>query len=100
MLHSNMQHLFSGFDNTCDLSAVLGILANASVFHGGIQTSAKDVRSTVRNEWGHCNFDHWTDLEFKKCFQLMETLVRSLALPKPKEDDELDKLKDWETKGQ
>ena len=25
--------LFAGFDNTCDFSAVLGILANSSVFH-------------------------------------------------------------------
>ncbi|KAJ7378757.1 hypothetical protein OS493_021343 [Desmophyllum pertusum] len=36
---------FTGFDNTCDLSAVLGMLANASVFHTRIQTNAKDVRS-------------------------------------------------------
>ncbi|KAJ7378773.1 hypothetical protein OS493_021359 [Desmophyllum pertusum] len=39
---------FTGFDNTCDLSAVLGMLANASVFHTLIQTNAKDVRSQVR----------------------------------------------------
>ena len=91
--------LFTGFDNTCDLSAVLGILSNASVFHARIQTNAKDVRTKVRNEWGHCNFDHWTEPEFQNCFQLMETLIRSLGLPKADEDKELDDLHDWETKG-
>ena len=91
---------FAGFDNTCDLSAVLGILERASVFHTRIQTNAKDVRSKVRNEWGHCNFDHWTELEFHNSFQLMETMVRSLGLPKPDEDKELDKLHDWEKKGE
>ena len=91
--------VFSGFDNTCDLSAILGILSNASVFHARIQTTAKDVRAKVRNEWGHCNFDHWTEPEFQNCFQLMETLIRSLGLPKADEDKELDDLHDWETKG-
>ena len=78
---------------------MLGILANSSVFHTRIRTNAKDVRSKVRNEWGHCNFDHWTELEFMKCFQLMETMVRSLGLPKADEDSQLDELHDWEKKG-
>ena len=92
-------HLFAGFDNTCDLSAVLGILANASCFKAPIQAIAKDVRSKVRNEWGHCNFDHWTDVEFSYCFQVMEGMLRSLGLPKADEDKQVDNLKDWETKG-
>lgn len=29
-------YFFAGFDNTCDLSAVLGILGNASVFHAHV----------------------------------------------------------------
>ena len=90
---------FVGFDNTCDLSAVLGILERASTFSGYIQISAKDVRSNVRNEWGHCNFDHWTDLEFLHCFQVMETMVRSLGLPTADEDKTLDEIRDWEKKG-
>ena len=79
---------------------MLGILANASVFHAPIQTNAKGVRSQVRNEWGHCNFDHWTDLELKNRFQIMETMIRSLGLPKADEDRQLDELHDWEAKGQ
>ncbi|PFX24991.1 Hsp70-Hsp90 organizing protein 1 [Stylophora pistillata] len=91
---------FTGFDSTCDLSAVLGMLANSSVFHPRIQTNAKDVRSKVRNEWGHCNFDLWNELDFNNSFQLMETLIRSLGLPtKADEDQVCDELQEWETKG-
>ena len=90
---------FPGFDNTCDLSAVLGILANAACFSPDIQRNAKDVRSKVRNEWGHCNFDHWTDVNFAMCFQVMETMIRSLKLAKADEEKHVDYLQDWETKG-
>lgn len=102
LLTTTAEQIYSlaGFDNTCDLSAVLGILGNASVFHAHVQSNAKDVRSKVRNEWGHCNFDHWTALEYIKCFQYMETLVRSLKLPAPDEKKVVDDLHDWETKGQ
>ena len=82
------------------MSAVLGMLANSSVFHTRIQTNAKDVRSKVRNEWGHCNFDHWNEPDFHYSFQLMETLIRSLGLPVADEKKELDELQEWETKGQ
>ena len=61
---------------------MLGILSNASIFlTPGIQPNAKDVRSKVRNESGHCNFDHWTDSQFKNRIQLMEKLLCSLGLP-------------------
>ena len=97
--HSKM-YPFAGFDDTCDASAVLNILERASVFPTPIQTSAKDVRTKVRNEWGHCNFVHWNHVEFQNSFQHMETMVRSLGLPKPDEKKELDELHDWETKGE
>ena len=90
---------FAGFDNTCDLSAVLGILANAACFDTAIQGNAKDVRSKVRNEWGHCNFDHWKNATFVMCFQVMETMIRSLRLAKADEEKHVDYLKDWQTKG-
>ena len=82
------------------MSAVLGMLANSSVFHTRVQTNAKDVRSKVRNEWGHCNFDHWNEPDFNYSFQLMETLIRSLGLPVTDEKKVLDELQEWETKGQ
>ncbi|KAJ7378767.1 hypothetical protein OS493_021353 [Desmophyllum pertusum] len=71
---------FTGFDNTCDMSAVLGMLANASVFHTRIQTNAKDVRSQVRNDSWKRWFVHW-------------------GCQKADQDKELDDLHDWETKG-
>ena len=92
--------LFAGFDNTCDLSSVLGILERASIFvASAISPYAKDVRSKVRNEWGHCNFDHWTDPEFKNCFVLLENLLRSLKLPSGDEAKVLDDLRDWKKRG-
>ena len=78
---------------------MLGILERASVFHTRIQTIAKDVRTKVRNEWGHCNFDHWTDVEFQNTCQLMEIMIRSLGLAKADEDKQLDELHHWETTG-
>ena len=92
------QLLFSGFDNTCDLSAVLGILANASVFQPSVQDNARRVRSEVRNEWGHCNFDHWGEIEFTNCFKLMKTLVSSLKRPTEKEI--CSDLLEWEKNGE
>lgn len=92
--------LFAGFDNTCDLSSVLGILERASIFVASvIAPYAKDVRSKVRNEWGHCNLDHWTDPEFKNCFVLLENLLRSLKLPSADEAKVLNDLRDWEKRG-
>ena len=78
---------------------MLGILANASIFPAHIQTIAKDVRSKVRNEWGHCNSDHWTDPEMKNGFQFMEKLLRSLGLSNADEAKVVADLCDWKEKG-
>ena len=97
--HSNDAFFDIGFDNTCDLSAVLGMLSNSSVFSTMIQNNAKDVRSSVRNEWGHCNFDNWDITKFGISFQQMETLIRSLGLPSPKDTETVQDLKEWEKRG-
>ena len=78
---------------------MLGILCNAGIFSALIQTNAADVRTSVRNEWGHCNFDSWDGSKFTKCFQLMETLVRSVGLTPNEENKVLDELTDWQNKG-
>ena len=78
---------------------MLGILSNASVFSGVARKNAADVRTSVRNDWGHCNFDVWTGSKFAKCFQLMETLARSVGLAAAQAKQLLDDLKDWEKKG-
>ena len=78
---------------------MLGILASAACFSPDIQRNAKNVRSTVRNEWGHCNFNHWTDVNFLMSFQVMETMIRSLTLAKADEEKHVDYLQDWQIKG-
>ncbi|XP_048575960.1 uncharacterized protein LOC116603637 [Nematostella vectensis] len=90
---------FTGFDSTCDASASLGILATSSAFSTPVQNSARDVRSTVRNEWGHCNFDDWEQIQFNVCIQKIDTLIRNLGLSLADETKLLDELKDWEIRG-
>ena len=95
-----LSFLFAGFDNTCDLSSVLGILERASIFVARtISPYAEDVRSEVRNEWGHCNFDHWTDTKFQNCFVLLENLLLSLKLPNADEAKILDDIRKWKERG-
>ena len=78
---------------------MFGILANASVFETALQDNAKKVRSQVRNEWGHCNFDHWGEVEYSNCFKLMTTLVSSLKLPTEDEKKICLNLQEWESNG-
>ncbi|XP_020898354.1 uncharacterized protein LOC110237116 isoform X2 [Exaiptasia diaphana] len=90
---------FTGIDETCDLSAVLGILSSASVFLPATQAAAKDVRQYVRNEWGHCNFTEWDEVKIADCFKFMDVLVKSLILADEEEKKLLEELKEWEENG-
>ncbi|XP_048577088.1 uncharacterized protein LOC116618829, partial [Nematostella vectensis] len=90
---------FTGFDSTCDASASLGILERSSAFSTAVQESARDVRSTVRNEWGHCNFKNWEKIKFNDCIQKIDTLIRKLGLSLADETKLVVDLKDWENRG-
>ena len=90
---------FSAFDESCDASAVLGLLCVVPNFNAVIQAKAQDVRATVRNEWAHCNFADWNEFRYLDAFQKMEALVRSLGLPKNDTDGIVDELNDWMGKG-
>ena len=90
---------FSAFDESCDTSAVLGLLCVVPNFNAVIQAKAQDVRATVRNEWAHCNFADWNEFRYLDAFQKMEALVRSLGLPKNDTDGIVDELNDWMGKG-
>ena len=90
---------FSAFDESCDPSATLGILCTAPCFPGSLRTDAQDVRANVRNEWAHCNFADWSEVQFLDVFQNMERLVRSLGLPKKETDDIVTELNEWLGKG-
>ena len=91
---------FTAFDESIDTSAMLSILCGAPnfVFYG-VDTIAMDVRSEVRNEWGHCKFAMWTETYYNKCFQLMENLIKILNLPVASETKVLEDFKEWKKRG-
>ena len=89
---------FTGFDQTMDTSAVLSVIAEAAPLIAAA-VHANTVRSYVRNEWAHCNFAKWTDLEFITAFQRMETLLKNVNLSSKDEQEVCDELQSWKEKG-
>ena len=98
---------FSAFDESLDISAILRLLGfdnPAPIFSSPnlflpIQRAANDVRENVRNKWGHCNFNEWSEVFFSYCFAKLKLLIRSLGLTDGTERTALDQLNDWEAKG-
>ncbi|CAC5416526.1 unnamed protein product [Mytilus coruscus] len=90
---------YTAFNETCDLSALLGIIINIDKFPQPVQSVALKVRSDVRNQWAHCNFDEWDSLKYQTAFQLMHQLVRCLQLNTTDEADIQAELTKWETRG-
>ena len=91
---------FTGFDQTLDLSAALSLIAEADPFHSsGAAAQASMVRSNVRNEWAHCDFSYWSEVNYCMCIQHIESLVKKLNLPSADEDDFVNELNNWKEKG-
>ncbi len=91
---------FNGFDQTMDLSAALTVMCVADPFHtSGATAQAKIVREVVRNEWAHCDFSHWSDVNYRTCIQHIESLVKKLNLPTADEKDFVNELNNWKDKG-
>ena len=91
---------FNGFDQTMDLSAALTVMCEAGPFHtSGAAAQATIVRSSVRNEWAHCDFSHWSDVNYRTCIQDIEALVKKLNLPSADESDFVNELNNWKDKG-
>lgn len=98
---------FSAFDESLDLSAILRLLGYSKtgpIFQSTdptllIQTAADTVRDHVRNKWAHANLNEWTETFFNDCFTKFENLVKSVGVGR-KEKSTLDKLHDWQTKGE
>ena len=95
---------FSAFDDSLDMNAILHLLSfknyvPAAVFSPHIQASADDVRENIRNKWGYVDVTEWTDALFDDCFDKLKALVRSLGLTTVVENNTLDQLADWQTKG-
>ncbi|XP_077863500.1 uncharacterized protein LOC144347248 [Saccoglossus kowalevskii] len=89
---------FTALDDTCDSSALLGLICNVSCFSPTLKTAAQQVRD-VRNKWAHCNFTVWDGLLYSTCFSNMETLIRAMYLSTSDESEALGNLQDWESKG-
>ena len=94
---------FSAFDDSLDMTAILRFLGfnymPAVIFSPLTQTSADDVRESVRNKWGHFDISEWSEAFFNDCFDKLETLVKSMGLTAGVEKSTLDQLNDWQTKG-
>ena len=91
---------FSGFDQTMDLSGALTVMGEADPFHtSGAAPLANTVRKVVRNDWAHCDFSHWNDVNYHSCIQHIESLVKQLNLPSADENDFVNDLNNWKDKG-
>ena len=92
--------LFTGFDQTMDMSAVLGVMCEADPFiTSGASVDARTVRADIRNKWAHCNFSDWTQPAFLTSFQSMITLVKKINLPAADEKALCDDIDSWKDKG-
>ncbi|XP_022799351.1 uncharacterized protein LOC111337338 [Stylophora pistillata] len=89
---------FNAFDTSFDASAALAVLCGAIPFTS-VRPFAEDVRSEVRNEWAHCNFARWTDIQYNHCFDLLEALVKNLKLLPADELSIMNELQLWRKRG-
>ena len=92
--------MFTSFDQTMDMSAVLAIMCEADPFvSSGAAADAKKIRTDIRNKWAHCNFSEWTLSMFHAAFKDMESLVRKMNLSIIDENALCDDLENWKGKG-
>ena len=59
--------MFTGFDQTMNIFAVLSVICEAAPFTAAAP-HAKKLRSNIRNDWAHCNFANWTETKFNAAF--------------------------------
>ncbi|VDI68979.1 Hypothetical predicted protein [Mytilus galloprovincialis] len=99
VLQPNMAH-YSGIDDSCDLSALLGLIINISSFQAVVQSDAEKIRTEIRNPWAHCEFREWTTDKYTDSFKLMGQLVQDIGLSNRDENRILGELNTWATNGQ
>ncbi|XP_052810412.1 uncharacterized protein LOC128238488 isoform X2 [Mya arenaria] len=97
-MQTHMAH-YTGFDDTCDQSALLGIIANMDSFPQLLKAAADKLRTEVRNPWAHVNFTDWDTVKYQTCFQLMTQVIKNMTMPRPQEVAILDQLTDWKSNG-
>ncbi|XP_063412598.1 uncharacterized protein LOC134695304 [Mytilus trossulus] len=86
---------FTAFDDSCDSSALLGIIVNIDKFPVDVRSDAQKIRSDIRNPWAHCQFRKWTAIKYSDTFKLMRKLIKHLSLSSKEEHRILGKLKRW-----
>ncbi|VDI60883.1 Hypothetical predicted protein, partial [Mytilus galloprovincialis] len=98
-LQTHMAH-YTCFDETCDSSALLGLILNIAKFDPAIKSDADNVRKTIRNPWAHCHFSEWDTAKYSNSFQLMKKLVKDLKLSIHEEKLTIEEMEKWEMNGQ
>ena len=92
--------MFTGFNESMDMSAVLSVMCEADPFvKSGAAADAKTVRADIRNKWAHCNFSDWTEPTFLAALQGMQSLAKKINLSSADEKALCDSLDDWKDKG-
>ena len=91
---------FTGFDHTMDTSAVLSVMCEAQPFlTSGTAVLAKKIRADIRNEWAHCDFTHWSELNFQNALKDIESLVKKIGLIAAEEKRVLADVDNWRNNG-
>ncbi|CAC5377155.1 unnamed protein product [Mytilus coruscus] len=96
---THMTH-YTGFDEKCDSSALLGLIINIDQFPPVVKSVAENVRRDVRNPWAHCDFTEWDAIKYATSFQLMEKLVKDLSLSSIDENQIVVEINKWKENGQ
>ncbi|XP_063405860.1 uncharacterized protein LOC134689824 [Mytilus trossulus] len=97
-LEINMAH-YKRFDESCDASALLGLIVNIDKFPGNIQSATEYVRSEIRNRWAHCNFTEWNSGMYNKSLQKIEDFINLLPLNATEKNQTIGELNKWKTNG-
>ncbi|CAC5387269.1 unnamed protein product [Mytilus coruscus] len=97
-LQTHMAH-YTGFDETCDSSALLGLIINIDQFTPVVKSDAEDVRRDIRNPWAHCDYTKWDALKYSTSFQLMEKLVMDLNMSHADKNQIMGELNKWKLNG-
>ena len=97
-LPTNMAH-YSAFDESCDASAILGLIININGFPTNVKALAESIRKDIRNAWAHCNLPDWDGIKYQNCFQLIEHIIRCLGLPTADENKHILDIHVWKMTG-
>ncbi|CAC5410668.1 unnamed protein product [Mytilus coruscus] len=97
-LQTSMVH-YTAFNESCDSSALLGMIISIDKFPVNVQTASRNVRLAIRNPWAHCNFTEWDTVKFNLSLQTIEDFIYLLNLNRVEESQIIGELNKWRTNG-